>query len=311
MTILQLIAATEAVADTTKKAVIEQKLDMLSHMSAQDLISMLIKDIVNFGLRILIALVLLAVGRWIIRWIRRAMRNMMTRREVDPSLRGFLSSMVNITLTLFLIIIIIGILGIDTTSFIAVFASAGLAVGMALSGTLQNFAGGVMILIFKPFKVGDFIEAQGQSGSVKEIQLLNTVINTPDNKTILIPNGSISTGIINNYSKEATRRLDWTFGIAYGDDYDRAKRTILEMLEADPRVLKSPVPFVALNSLGDSSVNILARAWVSSGDYWDLFFDMNERVYKRFAEVGLNIPFPQLDVHLKDETRPEEPKRTE
>ena len=203
MTILQLIAATEAVADTTKKAVIEQKLDMLSHMSAQDLISMLIKDIVNFGLRILIALVLLAVGRWIIRWIRRAMRNMMTRREVDPSLRGFLSSMVNITLTLFLIIIIIGILGIDTTSFIAVFASAGLAVGMALSGTLQNFAGGVMILIFKPFKVGDFIEAQGQSGSVKEIQLLNTVINTPDNKTILIPNGSISTGIINNYSKEA------------------------------------------------------------------------------------------------------------
>ena len=311
MTILQLIAATEAVADTTKKAVIEQKLDMLSHMSAQDLISMLIKDIVNFGLRILIALVLLAVGRWIIRWIRRVMRNMMTRREVDPSLRGFLSSMVNITLTLFLIIIIIGILGIDTTSFIAVFASAGLAVGMALSGTLQNFAGGVMILIFKPFKVGDFIEAQGQSGSVKEIQLLNTVINTPDNKTILIPNGSISTGIINNYSKEATRRLDWTFGIAYGDDYDRAKRTILEMLEADPRVLKSPAPFVALNSLGDSSVNILARAWVSSGDYWDLFFDMNERVYKRFAEVGLNIPFPQLDVHLKDETRPEEPKRTE
>ena len=300
MTILQLIAATEAVADTTKKAVIEQKLDMLSHMSAQDLISMLIKDIVNFGLRILIALVLLAVGRWIIRWIRRAMRNMMTRREVDPSLRGFLSSI--------LIIIIIGILGIDTTSFIAVFASAGLAVGMALSGTLQNFAGGVIILIFKPFKVGDFIEAQGQSGSVKEIQLLNTVINTPDNKTILIPNGSISTGIINNYSKEATRRLDWTFGIAYGDDYDRAKRTILEMLEADPRVLKSPAPFVAL---GDSSVNILARAWVSSGDYWDLFFDMNERVYKRFAEVGLNIPFPQLDVHLKDETRPEEPKRTE
>ena len=260
MTILQLIAATEAVADTTKKAVIEQKLDMLSHMSAQDLISMLIKDIVNFGLRILIALVLRAVGRWIIRWIRRAMRNMMTRREVDPSLRGFLSSMVNITLTLFLIIIIIGILGIDTTSFIAVFASAGLAVGMALSGTLQNFAGGVMILIFKPFKVGDFIEAQGQSGSVKEIPLLNTGINTPDNKTILIPNGSISTGIINNYSKEATRRLDWTFGIAYGDDYDRAKRTILEMLEADPRVLKSPAPFVALNSLGDSSVNILARA---------------------------------------------------
>lgn len=168
-----------------------------------------------------------------------------------------------------------------------------------------------MILIFKPFKVGDFIEAQGQSGSVKEIQLLNTVINTPDNKTILIPNGSISTGIINNYSKEATRRLDWTFGIAYGDDYDRAKRTILEMLEADPRVLKSPAPFVALNSLGDSSVNLLARAWVASGDYWDLFFDMNERVYKRFAEVGLNIPFPQLDVHLKDETRPEEPKRTE
>ena len=207
--------------------------------------------------------------------------------------------------------IIIGILGIDTTSFIAVFASAGLAVGMALSGTLQNFAGGVMILIFKPFKVGDFIEAQGQSGSVKEIQLLNTVINTPDNKTILIPNGSISTGIINNYSKEATRRLDWTFGIAYGDDYDRARENDTRNARGRSPRTEESCPVRRPNSLGDSSVNILARAWVSSGDYWDLFFDMNERVYKRFAEVGLNIPFPQLDVHLKDETRPEEPKRTE
>lgn len=298
MLLTQLIAATEAVADTTKKAAIEQKFEMLSHMSAQDLINTLIKDTISFGLRVLVALALLFIGRWIIRWIRSALRRMMVRRDVDPSLRGFLMSLVNITLTLFLIIIIIGILGIDTTSFIAVFASAGLAIGMALSGTLQNFAGGVMILIFKPFKVGDFIEAQGQSGTVKEIQLLNTVINTPDNKTILIPNGSISTGIVNNYSKESKRRIEWTFGIGYGDDYDRAKATILEMLASDARVLKDPEPFVALSNLADSSVNLVTRAWVASSDYWNVFFDLNERVYKRFAEVGLNIPFPQLDVHL-------------
>ena len=298
MTLTTLIAAAGAVADTTKKTEIADKLASLSQMSGEELIQMSIRGILSVGSRILIALVLLFVGRWIIKYLRKGLNRMLTNRKVEASLRSFLMSLANITLTLFLIIVIIGILGIDTTSFIAVFASAGLAVGMALSGTLQNFAGGVMILIFKPFKVGDYIEAQGQSGTVKEIQLFNTVINTADNKTILIPNGGLSTGIINNYSKENARRVDWTFGIGYGDDYDKAKATIAQLLESDGRIFKEPAYFIALTSLGDSSVNIVVRAWTASSDYWGVFFDMNEKVYKRFAEVGLNIPYPQMDGHL-------------
>ncbi len=298
MSLFALIAAAEAVADTTKKPEIATKLASLSQMSGEELIQMSIRGVLSVGSRILIALILLFVGRWIIKYLRKGLNRMLANRKVEASLRSFLMSMANITLTLFLIIVIIGILGIDTTSFIAVFASAGLAVGMALSGTLQNFAGGVMILIFKPFKVGDYIEAQGQSGTVKEIQLFNTVINTTDNKTILIPNGGLSTGIINNYSKENSRRVDWTFGIGYGDDYDKAKATIAELLESDGRVFKDPAYFIALTSMGDSSVNIVVRAWTASSDYWGVFFDMNEKVYKRFAEVGLNIPYPQMDVHL-------------
>lgn len=298
MSLFALIAAAEAVADTTKKPEIATKLASLSQMSGEELIQMSIRGVLSVGSRILIALILLFVGRWIIKYLRKGLNRMLANRKVEASLRSFLMSLANITLTLFLIIVIIGILGIDTTSFIAVFASAGLAVGMALSGTLQNFAGGVMILIFKPFKVGDYIEAQGQSGTVKEIQLFNTVINTTDNKTILIPNGGLSTGIINNYSKENSRRVDWTFGIGYGDDYDKAKATIAELLESDGRVFKDPAYFIALTSLGDSSVNIVVRAWTASSDYWGVFFDMNEKVYKRFAEVGLNIPYPQMDVHL-------------
>ena len=176
--------------------------------------------------------------------------------------------------------------------------AVGVAIGMALSGTLQNFAGGVMILLFKPFKVGDTIEAQGQSGTVREIQIFNTILATPDNKIIIIPNGGLSTGLMKNYSREATRRVDWEFGIAYGDDYTKAKAVIARLLDADGRVLKDPAYFIALTSLGESSVNIVVRAWVNAGDYWGVYFDMNEKVYKTFAEESLNIPFPQLDVHL-------------
>jgi len=176
--------------------------------------------------------------------------------------------------------------------------AVGVAIGMALSGTLQNFAGGVMILLFKPFKVGDTIEAQGQSGTVREIQIFNTILATPDNKIIIIPNGGLSTGLMKNYSREATRRVDWEFGIAYGDDYTKAKAVIARLLDADGRVLKDPAYFIALTSLGESSVNIVVRAWVNAGDYWGVYFDMNEKVYKTFAEENLNIPFPQLDVHL-------------
>lgn len=280
------------------KASFSEKLADLSHMSVEDLIKTATSGIISIALKIVIALLIFAIGRWIIRRIRKVMNRIMTKREVDVSLRAFLMSLVSITLMLFLIIMIIGVLGIDTTSFIALFASAGLAIGMALSGTLQNFAGGVMILLFRPFRVGDFIEAQGQSGTVKEIQLIHTLLNTPDNKTILLPNGPVSTGIINNYSREPRRRVDWTFGIAYGDDYDVAKATIAELLTGDERVAKDPAPFIALTALADSSVNIVVRAWVDSSEYWDVYFGMNEQVYKVFATKGLNIPFPQMDVHL-------------
>lgn len=280
------------------KATFSEKLANLSNMSVEDLIKTATSGIVSIALKIVIALLIFAIGRWIIRRVRRVMDRIMTKREVDVSLRAFLMSLVSITLMLFLIIMIIGVLGIDTTSFIALFASAGLAIGMALSGTLQNFAGGVMILLFRPFRVGDFIEAQGQSGTVKEIQLIHTLLNTPDNKTILLPNGPVSTGIINNYSREPRRRVDWTFGIAYGDDYDVARETIAELLAADERVAKDPAPFIALTALADSSVNIVVRAWVDSPEYWNVYFDMNERVYKVFGTKGLNIPFPQMDVHL-------------
>lgn len=301
LSLYTLVASSQAVADTLHKEILAQKIQTLSQMSTEELTSMVIKWVLNLSARVLIALAIFFIGRWIIRYLRKLLRRMMERRAVEASLKSFLLNLVSITLTLFLIIVIIGILGIDTTSFVAIFASAGLAIGMALSGTLQNFAGGVMILIFKPFRVGDFIEAQGQTGTVKEIQLFNTVINTTDNKTIMIPNGGISTGIINNYSKESIRRVEWTFGIGYGDDYDLAKATIASMLDQDTRVLKDPAYFIAVSSLGDSSVNIVVRAWTSTGDFWSVFFDMNEKVYKQFPIVGLNIPYPQMDVHLHQE----------
>jgi small conductance mechanosensitive channel len=185
------------------------------------------------------------------------------------------------------------------TSFIAILGAAGLAVGLALSGTLQNFAGGVMILIFKPFKPGDFIEAQGYMGTVKDIQIFVTTLTTPDNKTIIIPNGGLSTGSLTNFSVEPQRRVDWTVGFAYGDDYDKARNVVLDLLKNDKRILADPEPFVALGALADSSVNLTVRAWVKGADYWDVFFSFNENVYKSFAKEGIGIPFPQMDVHIQ------------
>ena len=257
---------------------------------------------ISVGSKILLAIVVFLVGRWIVRRLNKLLAKILEKRHVEASLSTFVKSLVNITLTLLLIIVVIGVLGIETSSFIALFASAGVAIGMALSGTLQNFAGGVMILLFKPFKVGDTIEAQGQSGTVREIQIFNTILATPDNKIIIIPNGGLSTGLLKNYSREATRRVDWEFGIAYGDDYTKAKAVIARLLDADGRVLKDPAYFIALTSLGESSVNIVVRAWVNAGDYGGVYFDMNEKVYKTFAEENLNIPFPQLDVHLHGKT---------
>ena len=276
----------------------EELLTSPSNVSLDVFLTKMIDLGISVGSKILLAIVVFLVGRWIVRRLNKLLAKILEKRHVEASLSTFVKSLVNITLTLLLIIVVIGVLGIETSSFIALFASAGVAIGMALSGTFQNFAGGVMILLFKPFKVGDTIEAQGQSGTVREIQIFNTILATPDNKIIIIPNGGLSTGLMKNYSREATRRVDWEFGIAYGDDYTKAKAVIARLLDADGRVLKDPAYFIALTSLGESSVNIVVRAWVNAGDYWGVYFDMNEKVYKTFAEENLNIPFPQLDVHL-------------
>ena len=207
---------------------------------------------------------------------------------------------VRVIFTLLLVLIVVSTLGVNVTSLIAVFSAATLAIGMALSGTAQNFAGGVMILLMKPYRVGDYISAQGQSGTVREIKLFSTVITTADNQTIYIPNNSIATAIIDNFSTSDTRRVDWTIGISYGDDVDAARAAILAILAADSRVLGEPAPVVWGAALADSSVNLSARAWVKNGDYWNVFFENNEKFYKQLPEKGINFPFPQMDVHVKN-----------
>lgn len=251
-----------------------------------------------YGLKVLGALVALVIGLWLIKWALKAIDSVMVSGKVDNSLRPFLKSLVGTLLKVMLGISIMTMLGIEMTSFIAILASVGLAVGMALSGTLQNFAGGVMILLFKPFKVGDYIDAQGYSGTVKEIQIFVTILTTPDNKTILIPNGGLSNGAMINYSAEATRRVDWVFGIGYGDDIKKAKAIINGILAADTRVQKDPAIFIGLGELADSSINLTVRVWVNASDFWDVFFDTNEKVYDDFNAGGINIPFPQMDVHV-------------
>ncbi len=244
------------------------------------------------------------VGRWIIRHVVKFLKRIMERRNVNPSVNSFVSSLIDVVAMIVILIMIISVLGIDTSSFVALFASAGVAVGMALSGTLQNFAGGVMILLFRPFKVGDFIEAQGVSGTVKEIQIFNTLVHTGDNKVILLPNGPVSTGIINNYSKEPKRRLDFTFSIAYGDDYEKAKEVLMRLIKEDNRVLDTPAaPFIALSALGASSIDIVVRVWCKQEDYWGIKFDLNQKVYEVFPKEGLNFPYQTLTLHVENEVK--------
>lgn len=255
--------------------------------------------VIPLGVKLLVAALVFVLGRWVVKLAKNGIDRLMERRKTEASLRSFMMSLISVTLNFILIIIIVSVLGINTSSLVALLASAGLAVGMALSGTLQNFAGGVIIMLFKPFKVGDYIAAQGQEGTVKEIQIFNTIILTLDNKLVTIPNGILSTGIMTNYAKEEKRRVDWVFSIAYGDDYDKAKALLKSLCEADSRILKDPAVFVELAKLNSSSVDITVRAWVKTADYWGVYFSMNEKVYKAFPAQGLNIPFPQMDVHVK------------
>ncbi|MDR1562683.1 MAG: mechanosensitive ion channel [Dysgonamonadaceae bacterium] len=252
----------------------------------------------DFGIRLIACVLIYWIGRKIIRYIDRILTKVLSKKGIDQSIASFLKSMINIILTVVLIITIINRLGVDTTSFVAILASAGIAIGMALSGNLQNFAGGVIILLFKPFRIGDYILAQGQEGTVKEINILNTKIITGDNRGVYIPNGGLSGNVIINYNNEKTRRIDLVVGIDYGTDYDYAQRTSLEIIREDKRILDNPSPFVAIKNLSESSVDILIRVWVKRDDYWDVYFNLNERIYKTFNDKGIGFPFPQMTVHL-------------
>ena len=254
----------------------------------------------EFGYRLTGAIFALIIGLWIIKKIVGGVAKLMSSKNVDDSLQPFLRSMLNISLKALLVISVLSMLGVEMTSFVAILGAAGLAVGLALSGTLQNFAGGVMILIFKPFEVGHVITAQGHTGSVFEIQIFNTILKTPDNKHIIIPNGGLSTSSMVNFSKEATRRVDWTFGIGYGDDIDKAKEVLSTLIQADSRIKQDPEPFIAVSELGESSVDFSVRVWVESADYGGVYFAMNESVYKTFNKEGLSIPYPQMDVHVQN-----------
>ena len=342
---------------------VESGIKGLESLSLDDFVNKAVQGMIDFAIHLAIAIAVFYIGKFIISKIYKVVATLFIKRSLDRSLTTFVLSLIRIVLYFILIVTVIGILGIETSSFLAIFASAGVAVGLALSGTLQNFAGGVLILLLKPYKIGDYIEAQGFAGTVKEIQIFSTVINTPDNKQIIIPNGPLSTGSINNYSKEDYRRIDWTVSIAYGDDFDVARDAILRILTSDDRVVKGDIedsrtanfvdhaanvvddddteprrswlgrifsvksapqalsrkieehharmvamlpktdgtPRVFLASLGASSVDISVRAWSKAADYWGVYFDMNRRFYKELPGYGINFPFPQMDVHIKQD----------
>lgn len=287
--------------DSVQKANLAKAVEKIATLDYHEVLQTMLSEAVWIVIKIVIALAIYFLGRWIVRRVVRLIDVAMERRKVDISLRSFMRNTVRVVFSLILVLIVVQTLGVNVTSLIAVFSAATLAIGMALSGTAQNFAGGVMILMMKPYRVGDYISAQGQSGTVREIKLFSTVITTTDNQTIYIPNNAIATAIIDNYTTAEQRRVDWTLGISYGDDVDVARETILAMLAADARILRETAPVVRVAALADSSVNLTVRAWVANADYWDVFFEYNERFYKELPKVGINFPFPQMDVHVKND----------
>lgn len=273
-------------------------MEEISAMVSPEQVEALVEGSSRFGLQIIAAIVVFVIGRWLARRISKLIERGLTRADTDPTLVGFFRNIAYFGLLTLVIIAAVGQLGVQTTSFIAILGAAGLAVGLALQGSLANFAAGVLMIIFRPFKAGDFIEAAGTAGSVEEIQLFTTTLKTPDNKTIIIPNAQVTGSTITNYSARDTRRLDLVFGVSYTDDLDQVKRVIREVLAEEKRLLDDPEPLIGLLNLGDSSVDFAVRPWVNSGDYWPVYFDLQEAMKKRFDREGISIPFPQRDVHL-------------
>ena len=285
-----------------------------------------LQSALQFGLKVLAALLIYIVGSWLIGRVKKMLSRMFTRRETERTLASFITSFTTISLTIILIIITVSTLGVNTTSLAALLAAGGMAIGMALSGTVQNFAGGIMLLIFKPFKAGDFITAQGFSGKVVEVNITATKILTTDNRVVILPNGALSNGTIDNYSARPLRRVDWQVSLAYGTDADACRRTILAMLAKDPRVLQAdtdmealykqlnvsayqlstvgyrmdaiPAPMVALNTLNANDITFVVRVWALATDYWDLYFDMQERFYTELPQAGFSFAYPHVDVTM-------------
>lgn len=264
-----------------------------------DLLQSLLNWSIESGKHIIVAIIIYYVGRIIIKIINKLVDKILAKKKIEISIRTFLRSLIKITLTILLIIAVINELGIDTTSLAALLAAAGVAIGMALSGNLQNFAGGIMVLLFKPYRVGDFIEAQNVSGTVKEIQVFHTILLTPDNRMIYIPNGPISSGLVTNYSKMDNRQIEWVIGIDYGENYDKVKDLLLSIIVDNNKILKTPEPFVALKALSINSVNVVVRVWVKSVDYWPTYYDINKTIYDTFNAQGINFPYPQMTIHQK------------
>lgn len=266
-------------------------------VDVEQLLSKLLDWGIEVGKDLLGAIIIYIVGRFIIKQVGRLLARILEKRKLEISVQTFLRSLVSILLNLILAFAIVSRLGVETTSFAALLASAGVAIGMALSGNLSNFAGGLIILVFKPFKVGDYIEGQNANGTVREIQIFHTILTTVDNKVIYVPNGALSSNAITNYNKQETRRTEWVFGVEYGEDFEKVKAVLQRIIDADPRILKDPAPMIALGALSASSVDIKVRAWAKTADYWDVYFDMNKIVYDTFNKEGIGFPFPQLTVH--------------
>ena len=253
---------------------------------------------VEYGVKIIGALAVLIIGMWLAKMIKKGIVKLMQKRKVDPTLVAFAASLLYVALQMFVIIAALSTLDINITSFIAILGAAGLAIGLALQGSLSNFAAGVLMIIFKPIKVGDFVEAGGVMGGVQEISIFTTILNTPDNKKVIVPNAKVMGDNITNFNANGTRRIDLVAGISYGDDIDKAKTVLEGILAADERILNDPEPTVAVVEMADSSVNFVVRPWVDGADYWGVYFDTTETIKKRFDEEGITIPFPQRDVHL-------------
>jgi len=275
---------------------VNNKIEIMENL--RDYLDFIYNLIITYGLKVLMAIIILIIGLWIIRRIVKVTTKVFEKRGINVSLQGFLLSMISIGLKAMLIISIAQMAGIETTSFIAVIGAAGLAIGFALQGTLANFAGGVMILLFKPFEIGDLIESQGHLGSVKEIHIFVTILLTPEKKTVILPNAAVSNGDIVNYTKEGVIRVDMTFGISYESNIKQAKDVLMKIMENHPKVIKDPAPFVGVAELGDSSVNLAVRPFTVPADYWDVYFNVYEDGKVALEAAGISIPFPQVDVHM-------------